>query len=1462
MAAQQTILFTVMPRGVSVNSPSKPVSVFVSPRLQGAHDLGAFPDWLNWTRNLHASGLELEFHCGARTQTFAIDRAPLRPDLWEQLFNAETYVRSHETFDDYATRGLISFSVREALSTVKSIYQDASLSLALPDAGFGEGGRERGGNRNRLSGLVNGLQVHWDGRRARRLRHQMRDRASRASGIATTGAALDREGLIRAPLSDDARERESQLQNVATPFAVFHHMPTPEYRDGVQMPDRDKLLDFHQALTSLNSYPWLLRALGLVFDFDLPNEFISKTPPNTPGTISVRTATAGWRWRIQPHTHPLDTAYLNVAVGEQELFVAAPRSITKPGQPGTVLGLLDLDPQHFGLAQVDVDGAMHKAIMLAETLHPTAEHNRFPDGPAPAHHPDVFDPEATLPSLRSGGFSLFADDRALALLRAIQQSKNFNNALQNNQPLNAPFFAEDLVRGYRIDVWDSRTNEWHSLHLRHARYQVGDVAVDPAQDPEEGWVQLGATQAAPGAEASDRELYLHEAIARWAGWSLSIARPGKHLSRYADADRAIPKDGDPDYAEDQPETPFRIAAEYRVVRGSLPPLRFGVRYRFRARAVDLAGNSLLHDDKIAEALAQVFALPRDPEGFVCLRFEPVPAPLLIMRDEAVVTAPGSALDRLVIRTFNSDITLDGTPADTAAADRHIVPPRASIEMGERLSTFDDAAGKLKSDAATWKLIADRDAGEFHKKKIIIKGRKDDGSNEYPLEPDARIDALPYFPDPLARGAALRDLPGAVEGSIAKVAPDTGAGGEIEYNALSDPNPRPGSATLISFGETDNWAEIRGFRLALADPAPDQTDLRPSWNPTERVLTVYLPKGQTAVVPLSSYLHRGDLKLMGVWQWLREHIEHITGTNPSPAYLRRDSDRIAHVLQRAVEGGHWMLTPPHLLTLVHAAQQPIGRPEFTALAVHHKTDETDEEKKEALQTVPSRSESDPTELAAITAWRRFGSTETYLLGALRIHAASTAKIDLLAEWTDPVDDIHEKEWAVAHHTSHVEELPLHGRREPYLAAAGDENRSVGYYDLEHDQIAFVRAGDAPDRKEFVFYEDAAPRHVLNDTRHHMIRYTATVTSRYREYFDAGMKPSEFTRTSDAILVNVPASARPLAPEIAYVIPTFGWERQTETNLKRSVRYGGGLRVYLERPWFSSGEGELLGAALWSYANGSLTQGTRDKFKPFFTQWGMDPIWETAGLTSYPQPYHFADGEAIEYDLSLEEASARQHDGKPGRVSVVGFAPQYDTKTQLWFADLTINLPSETYMPFVRLALVRYQPNALADAKVSRVVLADFAQLTPDRSATVTTDPHHARAIRVTVSGVGPRAPKPIVQSAAFPKPSPSATATRIRVRVQKRDAAIASDLAWNDVGPEIAKVAATIDGHAPADVDLAMWLGTVTFTEKPAAGQFRLVIEEHEFISATYAEHEGNTAHAPSRLVYAEIFELDEALVGA
>jgi hypothetical protein len=419
------------------------------------------------------------------------------------------------------------------------------------------------------------------------------------------------------------------------------------------------------------------------------------------------------------------------------------------------------------------------------------------------------------------------------------------------------------------------------------------------------------------------------------------------------------------------------------------------------------------------------------------------------------------------------------------------------------------------------------------------------------------------------------------------------------------------------------------------------------------------------------------------------------------------------------------------------------------------------------------------------------------------------------------------------------------------------RRVGYYDPEHDQIAMVRAGDHAGRasRGEQFFVDAAPKHEIGDTKHHTIRYRAVATSRYREYFDQGAS-LDFTRTSDEVVVDVPASDRPSPPDVLYVVPTFGWQRQTDTNMKRSIRYGGGLRVYLNRPWFSSGEGELLGVALWNGANGALDAANRDKFKTLITQWGMDPIWQSADLKDVPGIRNFPDAVASDTRVSLDELNARRPTGEPGLIDVVGFEPQYDVERGLWFADLTLDLagaPAEflthaTYSPFVRLALVRYQPHALDDARVSRVALTGFSQLTPDRAAVVTADPYHPRTLRLNVSGVAPMGPPP-----SGPAPEKPARPTHVQVRVQKRGE---TELDWSDAAAAEATVTQFYEGQALFQPGVALWIGAVTFAVAPEPGAYRLLIEEFEYVSATYADGR----RAPGRLIYAETFAIDSALV--
>ena len=69
------------------------------------------------------------------------------------------------------------------------------------------------------------------------------------------------------------------------------------------------------------------------------------------------------------------------------------------------------------------------------------------------------------------------------------------------------------------------------------------------------------------------------------------------------------------------------------------------------------------------------------------------------------------------------------------------------------------------------------------------------------------------------------------------------------------------------------------------------------------------------------------------------------------------------------------------------------------------------------------------------------------------------------------------------------------------------RAVGFYNSAHDLICFARQGDvlSATLNGVSIYQDAAPRHHFNDTKHHRVTYRAVATSRFRDYFTPTLDP---------------------------------------------------------------------------------------------------------------------------------------------------------------------------------------------------------------------------------------------------------------------------------------------------------------------------------------------------------------------
>ncbi|MBV8276901.1 MAG: hypothetical protein JO170_16810 [Verrucomicrobia bacterium] len=1370
----EIISVVTIPNGFTAKNQALRVSLYVAPRLSGAATLASFPDFLNWPGTLKSAGLQVTLECAGNQTTVTADTSVLDEKLWTAVFNRETYVDKFQPFD-YSNRLILSYPVAGALSSIKNLYQYSAFQnplLTFEQRAFRE--------------YLNGFRIGGDKGdpalyRARERLQAWNDQQDIAGtdllGYAVSGAENNGDVPTSASLISS-----SQTNAVARRFDLYTTMPPAPNRPPLPSKPQDfaKLLDFHQAIASLQSYPQLLRAFGLVIDVEVPLDFIV-TSPNATGFLNIALVafTPGKPLEIAPQWNFPETAYLRSATE----FAAAPAM--KPGAPQYVSnGLLVLWSGLFYLVQPDIDGAMFKAIALAETFAlEGGQEDRLASG---------------LTALRSGGLSLIASGRGLQLVQSIAESKLFNDAVDAGQNLPRPLFAQDLIRGYRVDIWSSQDGQWHSLHRRNGKYFFGENdSVSFHTKDEEGFNQLSVAQPAndpsrpadpsidPNLPSSSTDLYVHERVARWTGWSLSVPRPGKSLNRSPDPHHAL----DDDPTVDEPVTPFKMKKQFRVVPGSLPELRFGRQYRVRARTVDVAGNSIpLRDDEPGDS-----TIPTNPTGTPYLRYEPVPAPDVAFRE--LDNKNGSSLRRLVIRTHNTDPSLDTKPT-SETAERHIVPPRIDIKMAEHHAMFDDASGKLKSDAATYDLIVTKDSG-----KLPTQDAGDAQHTKVPVIADAII-SLPYFPDPFSRGAALGSLlntPANTTGTI--------TAGNLVYAIPPNAPQRSGSTTLIPFDGA--WPEFRSFRLELVEG-----EKTPSWDPSHRELTVSLPKATTWTVPLSSYIHADELRFMGVWEWIKQYVDALNdyylSNGVNDPFLAQELNEVAAefelITRYALEGGHWALTPSHELALVHAVQQPIGLPEFDEMPVQKVSEPI-------LLSEPNSA------FQLVTGWRAPGSKKANLIGGITINGASTLKIDLVAQWTDPIDT-GTGDPSDLHNSTHVDEIPLPTTEQTVLIAPGADQRQVGFYLPEDDAIWFANDGEeivtdlGPESPGL-----AAPQHDFGDTKHHVVEYQAIATSRFREYFPPA-PDQQFTRTSSELTVDIPSSARPLAPSVLYVVPTFGWTRELTTNIQTSVRSGRGLRVYLDRPWYSSGADELLGIVLWPGADLAPSDDQREAFKPFFTQWGLDPIWQTSPILPVPAIGDFPEAVANGAALTLDNVP-------DGLFDVAGHAVHFDKNRNAWYCDITFTDP-QAYSPFVRLALARYQPHSITGVELSRVVLADFAQLTPDRSLVVTREPFDPRSLRVIVAGTAPEGPN----------------RNQIDIRVQKRVVESQSEeLGWLDAPAN--DVTITPQDPMPTGPDAALWAGTITFTGTPQPGRYRLLVTEYEVIPEDFelillAERQGKT----------------------
>ncbi len=1354
MAAKPEIYWAFLPNGIKDGKLrfSAAVSIRLPEEAGPKPNLGLFPEVLAWAETVKGMAFDVQFDKAAPVEAKRVGPEP-DPELWQAIFQPDSPVIPYR-FADLSKSAVFAYPVKHVQSFVAQQYINVAVESPEEPPAMERMFRNEALAQVRLKPVTS---VRFAGAVQPGTNEQVLARGVRA--------AVDRQKVKAMPVSaKPAPPQDFYLLRL-------YHQPMNKsvidaktkkpvvQRAAIKPPE----LDFHQAVSHLANYPALMRLLGLAVDFEM--EMPGKLPASGLARIVPRGRDDKAPW----------TKY--AANPAKSVFEAASRS----SKPEVVNGFLDLsDEDKFDIIQIDIDGAALKTAELADKAEETTT--------------------GDLPALRSSGLSVVRTGNAVYLAEAFQASLVMNQAFEKRRELT--FYAEDLVQGYRPDIWDEKTKSWYSLCKRVGTYSFLRNGRDVTLE-DEGFVSESVTQAA---DDSSDDIFTHESIFGWNGWSLVAPRPGKTID-------AEDKAAD---VQSRAATAFRLETKFKPAPASLPKLRFGGRYRIRARAVDLAGNSVGPESD--EAGRAIPAPPAQPFSYA--RFDPVAPPVVVLREEP---GRGETVDEVVIRSFNDRIEKD-TVASDETAERHLVPPKTSELGAETHGMFDAEGGGLKKDV--YGLIAEKDPGQLKE-----------------IEPGDEIE-LPYFPDPWAQGVVVRGLPGI-------------------------PADKP---MRIEF--KGDWPDARPFRLRVVEG-----DRAAAWDESARVLTVYLKKSDVATLRLSCWFPQLMLPNVGIYRWLEKPemviptrilqapqatgpllvapvairtagagaVENVQAERAQAAKVQAKQAVVALPVQAAkiqavqpaemrpifqlpkfnlnlikniaISGSHWMMTPFRTVVLTHAVQQPIGKPG---------------QKKFQVQ-------------------RGLGDTHVVFDAELDVHGSSSQKFDLAADWKEPIDNLAEKTWKTLAGAAHVLDQTL--------------GRGVNSFPMN---------------------DPAKHRHEFGDTKYRRVNYTLTETTRFREQMpeEIASNAELLIRKSDPIAIDVPNAAPPAIPRIVYVVPTFGWERKRELGKFTSLRKGGGLRVYLERPWFSSGDGELLGvilpptpgvpterAAAGAAGGGAgapaqiiatnaravkpkaqaktALQGARlalpsvpEALKPYVTMWGMDPLWRAGGIATpeYPLPGDFALAEEILGGLSLPEMPDTRS------FTAVGHKVEFDEERGLWFCDIEID-PHDAYFPFVRLALARFNPISVPGAHLSKVMTADFIQLAPDRTVSLAFNRSNLKEMNITVSGAS------YVQAAAGSGPGV------IEVALETRNLALPEEIGWNVVpNTSVVLKAQRVPSAEPGNF---IWAGKLTIPKGVQIKAYRVAVREYEeFFSDEHeraAKTPAITATVPlkkvRRLVFAETFPL-------
>jgi hypothetical protein len=765
-----------------------------------------------------------------------------------------------------------------------------------------------------------------------------------------------------------------------------------------------------------------------------------------------------------------------------------------------------------------------------------------------------------------------------------------------------------------------------------------------------------------------------------------------------------------------------------------------------------------------------------------LRWHPIEPPAVVPKHPF---AEGESVRVLVIRS-GVDVTADPDLGDTLAlvdpatfaaqvaaagidyhdtCQRHLAPPKVSQPEAEYHGEFDDAIGS---------------GDPSMQQAALLAARREAGSFLDRSIPSLTTPAVPITVDYLSL-AASPDADPLQMVDLATLQPGDPLGPGQYLVADTEQLLLPYLPDPLATGISLRFPDAGRDRPAIAFPGGVEgvvARLHGSWpdiEPYRLVLRGGDAHGEVVGNVVDIALPPGEVVRARMASACDPDSLKLFGLwNLLPAALRGDLD----IVQATADGWLWAFSPADEVRFVHAVPRPLEAPRPTT----------------------------------VLALRSPASTAVGLFGGVDLHGPTTVRLDAEASWTEWVDD------------------PVTDGPVQHSFRATAFTTDVG----PDEDLLFLGGVDftlpVPGEGDVRFH---ASRHEYGDTKHRLVDYRFRGTSRFTEYFHPSLvaTPADRSVVGPKLTLSIPSSARPPKPVVHDVVPLLRWADSAEPEQpfasRRSRRSG--LRIYVDRSWYATGDDERLAVICAPTVNDVALDRK-------VSQWGADPVWRQKGpavrpmLLELDHLFHqsgFDDRDRNAYPVGAARVLPLVDDPAQPGVTVLGYRPRFDKVRKLHYVDVAIE-PGLAFWPFVRLVVARYQPDSLPGLHLSPTVRLDYSQVLPARTATISRVA--AGRAHVVVSGpVGHRGPPDLAGDAA----RAAIIATRKLVaRLEQRDPVIAGDLGW------VTRDSVTLDlGGFDPSTWVAAWEATIEvpddlpFERPGSAADWRITVEEFELFES-------------------------------